>query len=268
MKTRRAVILVRNAMMAHQCEWGQAFAGGLRRHGWQAEIVSDYRPADLLVMWGVRHQGDIAEQRRRGGEVCIVERGYVGDRFKWSSVSFGGGLNGRGIYRGPHGDGSRWERHFGHLMQPWNCERSHNGYALVIGQVPGDSSIKGVDIEGFYRRAMTTYGQAARFRPHPHVKPADGAAKMEAARASLVEDLAGAACVVTWNSNTAVDAVLAGVPAVAVDQGSMAWAVTGHELGVQPPKPDRTAWAHWLAWTQWTREEIASGECWATVGAT
>lgn len=265
MNKRRALILVRNGLMVHQTEWGRAFAKGLQAHGWRAEIETRYQPCDMLVMWGVRHQDIIANHKRLGGEVCIVERGYVGDRFKWSSVSFGGGLNGRGVYRVPENDGSRWERYFGHLMQPWRADNA--GHALVIGQVPGDSSIRGVDIDGFYRRAMKTYGQAARFRPHPHVKPADGAYKMEAARASLQSDLAGAACVVTWNSNTAVDAVLAGVPAVAMDQGSMAWAVTGRELGIQPPKPDRTAWAHWLAWTQWTREEIASGECWATVGA-
>ena len=45
-------------------------------------------------------------------------RGVDPHRFKWTSVSFGGALNGRAEFRGPFHDGSRWERHHAHLMQP------------------------------------------------------------------------------------------------------------------------------------------------------
>jgi hypothetical protein len=243
--------------LAHQGAWGSAFAAGLRRHGWHVSMGSQPEPCDMLVLWGVRQQGWI-EQQRRNGEVCILERGYVGDRFAYTSVSFGGGLNGRGIFRGPFHDGSRWDRHFGNLMQPW---RQRQGYALIMGQVPGDQSIKGVNMDAWYRTATEAYRMAGfepRFRPHPH---GNGAAY-----ASLASDLAGAALVVSWNSNSAVDAALAGVPTVAMDRGSMAWDVAGHELGAMPPVPDRTAWANRLAWCQWHADEMRSGDCWAAVG--
>jgi hypothetical protein len=123
-------------------------------------------------------------------------------------------------------------------------------------------SVSGVDLGAFYTKAaeaFTRCGLKTRFRPHPHkrtdVRP-------------LAEDLAEAALVVTYNSNSAVDAVLAGVPAIAVDRGSMAWDVTGHVLGeLRLSVPYRAAWAHALAWKQWLPEEMASGDCWAAVGA-
>ena len=82
------------------------------------------------------------------------------------------------------------------------------------------------------------------------------------ATGSLADCLADARWVVTFNSNSGVDAVLAGVPTVAVDQGAMAWAVTGRDPTVQPPTPDRSTWAAELAWCQWTLDEIKKGVAW------
>lgn len=266
----KAVVLAR-AAMEHQCKWGAAFCEGLRRHGWQAEVSNAHTPpsCDMLVMWGVRNQTAIAEQKRRGGEVCIVERGYMGDRFKYSSVSFGGWLNGRGIYRGPMTDGSRLRKHFAHLLKPW---RTQPGYALLVGQVPGDASLAGKDLSPWYletARKLQADGREVVFKPHPVAVERGyrgGVPGVHTLRATLEDALSGAMVAVTWNSNTAVDAVLSGVPAVAIDKGSMAYEVAGHTV-VKVMTPDRTAWATALAWKQWTRDEMASGECWAAVGA-
>ncbi len=55
--------------------------------------------------------------------------------------------------------------------------------------------------------------------------------------------LAGARAVITFNSNTGVEAVLAGKPTVAIDEGSMAWPVTAHEIIDYPKEPNRLTWA-------------------------
>lgn len=252
----------------HQQVWGGAFAEGLRRHGWEAVVQRSPAPADLLVLWGVRNQPAIAAAT---GEVCILERGYLGDRFAWTSVSFGGELNGRATFRGPFEDRGRWDRHFASLMKPWS---QRAGYALLLGQVPGDMSLRPVGgrLDGWYRTTaakLQRLGYGVRFRPHPLAYRRGGSSMVIGARTiggSLDEALAGAAFAVSFNSNSAVDAVLAGVPTIAVDEGSMAWAVTGHEIA-PPPMPDRADWAARLAWCQWSREEMASGDCWAAVGA-
>lgn len=256
-------IIVAGERAEHQVSWGGAFAEGLKRHGWRVSVQSRPGPCDLLVVWGARRVEQMAAQKAAGGEVVVLERGYVGDRFAWTSVSFGGGLNNKGEFRGPHRDGSRWERHFGHLMQPWRVR--DDGDVLIMGQVDGDQAIAGVDIQKFYRKAAAEYfaaGFTTRFRPHPQMCRR----VPRTVSRPLAEDLARARAVVVWNSNSAVDAVLAGVPAVTIDRGAMAWDVTGHTLGEMPPTPDRTAWSHWIAWTQWQRDELASGACWDAIG--
>jgi hypothetical protein len=216
----------------------------------------------LLVLWGVRRQDEIARQKAAGGEVCILERGYLGDRFEWTSVSFGGGLNGRGEFRGPHEDGSRFEQHFSHLMLPWKPWR--DGYALLIGQVPGDASIRGVNIDAWYcqsAEALKRYGWPdVRFRPHPLAPLLRKPVGAQYIDGWLHEAMAGAGVVVTYNSNTGVEAALFGRPVIAMDCGSMAWDVAGHQI-TEIVTPDRSTWVARLAWCQFTRDEMVSGFC-------
>lgn len=256
MKRAHVVCYGRNPM-THQHTWGGAFAEGLRRHGWEVTIGSDPRVCDLLVLWGVRRQHWIKQQRARGSEVVILERGYLADRFEWTSVSFGGELNGRAEFRGPFHDGSRWEKHFAHLMQPWR--QRPDGPVVIMGQVPGDNAVKHMDIEGWCRRTVEAFkdrGRTAYIRHHPNVRKG---------QRPLADALAESSMAVTYNSNSGVDAVLAGVPTITMDQGAMAWDVTGHDLSEDPPTPDRTAWAHRLAWCQWRMDEMRSGDCWAAI---
>lgn len=263
---KKAIVLAQSATRSDH-GLRESFCEGLQRRGWQTQMSFTADPCDLLVCWGVRRQADIARQKTVGGEVCILERGYLGDRFAWTSVSFGGGLNGRGEFRGPYGDASRFERHFSHLLRAWRTDPS--GYALLIGQVPGDMSIRGVDIGRWYHEthdALVVAGWRVLFRPHPLAgRYRQQFAGLSTVEGSLSEALAGAALCVTFNSNTGVEAVLAGVPTLAMDRGSMAWDMAGHAVG-QVVTPDRADWARRLAWRQWSLDEIRSGECAERVG--
>jgi hypothetical protein len=267
MKTAIVTMTGRPAPDQSSLRWREAFCEGLKRRGWSAELSTSPKACDLLVLWGVRRRDIIARQKAEGGEVVILERGYLGDRFAWTSVSFGGGLNGRGEFRGPQEDGSRFERHFGHLLQPWHAWR--DGYALLIGQVPGDISIRHVDIDAWYRqsaKALRQYGWPdVRFRPHPLAGRLRSGAGLPQIGGTLPEALQGAGVVVTYNSNTGVEAVLAGRPTIAMDQGSMAWDVAGHQV-TEIVTPDRTAWTHRLAWRQFDKSEFESGFCAEAVG--
>lgn len=269
----RATVTVRGPAGNHQHGWGGAFAEGLRRHGWNVHVGRDPRPGDrLVVFWGVRRAAEMAAVRASGAEVCVLERGYLGDRFAWTSVSFGGGLNGRAEFRGVRNDVARFRAHFADLMRPWRSVA--DGYALLVGQVEGDMSLAplGGKLGRWYRRtaaALAEAGHDVRFRPHPVAVERGQRVALPGVPVlggSLDDALRDAARVVTWNSNTAVDAVLAGVPTVACDEGSMAWAVTGREPLAAPPTPDRWAWAGRLAWCQWSRDEMRSGACWDAVG--
>ncbi len=254
--------------MAHQLAHANALASGVRQHGVNPVISqrgAGIMPSRYVACWGWRHGKQL---RNSGHEVLVMERAYLGDRFAWTSLGWNG-LNGRARFA-PRDDPERFDQHFRHLLKPWKAE-GEGAYVLLIGQVPGDASLGGMDLTTWYRnsaeQAKAAYGLPVVFRPHPQ------AVKMQIAKAvrgtktnagTLADAMAGAAVVLTFNSNTAVESVLAGVPTVAADMGSMAYAMCGHKIG-ERVTPDREQWAARLAWCQWTMDEIKSGDAWSGI---
>jgi hypothetical protein len=261
----RKAVIIANESLPHHASFGGSFAKGLARRGWRVEVSTSYKPADLVVIWGVRNKVAIGQQQAAGGEVCVLERGYLGDRFAMTSVSFGGGLNGRGRFVIPAGADIERFNQAGFEMAAWDHER--DGPAVIMGQVLGDQSVKHVNIGNWYRTAAAgcvAAGYEVQFRPHPGARGSRDLHGMEQARGSLAEVLDGAGLVVTFNSNSGVDAVLAGRATVAMDPGSMVWDIAAHDI--VETFPDRSAWAARLAWCQYSREEMESGFCAEAVG--
>ncbi len=252
----------------HARPWLDALVAGFLRHGIKPEIkrgdwprrmkpidtdYCQYLDCDVAVHWGIGRYYDVMGiQKERGGRSLVVERGYVGDRFAYASLGFDG-LNGRADFnldRVPL-TATRWRDLFA-CEQPWRDDDL--GSVLVIGQMPGDQAVANVDLPGFYKAATEAFpSDDVVLREHPGLKPSVG---------PISEALAGARLVVTMNSNSAVDAVLAGVPAISMDRGSMAWDVTTHSFEAEPIRPVREDWMRRLAYCQWSLEEIASGEAW------
>lgn len=248
---------------AHQKRCAEAVCAGLRKHGHEVKIVNNPVNIDTeaVACWGWR-QGQV--WRKRGFEVLVMERAYLGDRFQWYSLAWNG-LNNRGKFPWVRNDGgARFRQHFGHLVKPW---KKDGRYILLAGQVPGDMSLQGRNLNGWYANMAlaleATHRRQVQFREHPE------AAKRGVRRepnytvkspdVSLEQALAGAYLCVTFNSNTGVEAVLAGVPTMAADIGSMAWDVATHSPYEQPIKPEREKWLADLAWKQFKLDEIALG---------
>lgn len=250
------VAVITGGNSEHRIGWCMAMVEGLQRHG--VEVLGDPVPGVPVVTWSW-HTGRV--YRRMGHDVLVLERGYVGDRFAWCSAGWNG-LNGRASFPRIDDGGERWRKHFAHLMQPW---REDGDYALLLGQVPRDSAVRGVNLPGWYAVAVRSVkDMPVVFRPHPERR--DVAMRdAPTLHGTLEEALSRAAVAITWNSNSGVDAALAGVPVIVCDEGSMAHAVAAHGLGAELVRPDRTAWAHALAWKQWTLDEVRSGDCWAVV---
>lgn len=238
----------------HQLAHQSALAEGLAACGVQAEVSAGAVPAGAthVACWGWHHGRAL---RAAGFEVLVMERGYVGDRFAWTSLGWNG-LNGRAQFP------VVCPTHELPEIAQW---RTGGAYVLLLGQVPGDASLQGKDLSYWYAQAAgearKAYGLPVHFRPHPLSARRGGAkavAGTEPSTGSLDEALAGAAVAITWNSNSAVDAVLAGVPTVAMDEGSMAWEVTAHRIG-DTVKPERAEWLQRLVDCQWALDEIRSG---------
>lgn len=246
---------------AHQCQHADALEQGLRAVG--ATVVRGYTgTADAIACWGWRTGKRF---RENGATVLVMERGYIGDRFRWTSLGWDG-LNGRAYFPpAPEDSGARFREYFADLMKPW---RTGGEYVLLIGQVPGDASLDGRNLNPWYseqvQQLRARFDLPVVFRPHPLAYKRAGARRFLPSGAHynegpLAQALERAAVVVTFNSNTAVESVLAGVPTIAYDRGSMAWPVCSHALDDSLITPDREQWAAELAWRQWTLGEIAEG---------
>lgn len=243
---------------AHQLEHQQALAEGFRALGHEP-VLHRSGPVTTkhVTCWGWR----LGRQLRSiGHEVLVAERGYVGDRFSWTSLAWNG-LNGRGQFPdAPQDGGARYRKHHA-PFKPW---REGPGYALIVGQVPGDASLQGKDLEPWYReqaKLAIDAGLEPVFRQHPVAAKKgfrQGPKGLRQDKGPLEDALAGAAVVLTYNSNTGVDALLAGVPVVADNEGSMAWPLASKSLS-NLVRPERAHWAHDLAWKQWLLSEIADG---------
>lgn len=259
---------------AHQVGTARALVTGLAAHGDEAQIFdshaslpSTYDDFDAVCTWGWRKG---LKFRDLGKTVLVMERAYVGDRMHWVSLGWNG-LNGRAAFP-RRDDASRWERYFDGVLRPAKAAavpRGSTGYALLLGQVPTDTACREIHLQEWLASTATqlkTLGWDVRFRPHPHPRAQGlriGAPTFTGT--GLLQDLAGAAVAVTFNSNSGVDAALAGVPVVAWDRGSMAWDVASHALEQEFAVGDRLPWAHRLAWCQWLPEEVADGTAWRYV---
>lgn len=212
-----------------------------------------------VCVWGWRPGKNY---RQMGHEVLVMERGYIGDRFFYTSLGFNG-LNGWASFPEYPDDGGERFRQHGGIIKPW---RTDGDYALILGQVPHDASLQGRNMLPWYmdmaREIKRVHNIPVHFRPHPDIKKrgfrqfVDGTIESEG---TLEEALSGARFAVCFNSNSAVDSILAGVPCVVGDAGTMAWSVASHSIN-ELRYPEREAWAHALAFTQWSPEEIRTGK--------
>jgi hypothetical protein len=227
---------------------------------WNAGCITKF-----VACWGWRRGQRL---RDAGHEVLVLERGYIGDRFAYTSLGWNG-LNGHAQFpAAPEDFGARFKE-MGKL-QPWSAPGS-GSRILILGQVPGDASLQGRDMMPWYEEMAAK--AAARypslpiyFRPHPKAveknihREVRGAITCQAR--TLDQALATAAFTICFNSNSSVDSILAGIPCIVGDRGSMAWEMCAHDFpapAVEWPRPDREKWAHSLAWRQWRIDEIISG---------
>lgn len=249
MTTTRAVIHVEPGI-AWQAAFLPVAAAGLRTIGVPYAVTrSRFRlGSGLPILLGTTCWRSIEAD----GPFLLVDRCSFGDPGHWVSLVLGGHGR-RGDHRVPAiRDGSRWELHAVPVL-PW--------------QRPGERTILCGQTETYSPRFVTVaawYAAVAaactHFRPHPAatLSPAPPCPASRLPTAATWDDCRSA---VTLNSSIGVATVLAGIPTVTMDEGAMAWDVTGHAPGTIVT-PDRTEWLHWLAWTQWTYDELQEGLPW------
>lgn len=245
-----------------------AFRTGLLALGhrpiWRSH--SDYKQGqqeafDAVLVTGLRAQGQwIRDDYAAQGVPCIViDYGYL-DR-----------VSGKATW-----DSGHWQVGVGGLNAPPSFECPSDRFdalgiavkakgkgkrPLVLGQHVGDPS------HGTSAQEMQAWAQwlcdslDAMWRPHPD-SPQVGV-RADRADGPLGDVLAQASVVHTLCSTAGLDALLAGIPAIAHMPGRASWgSLSGAKL---PSLTQRKALCHRLAYGQWTLDEMRTGEAAAFV---
>jgi hypothetical protein len=240
----------------------------------QLLTLNEYQPSKVAVVFGVYKskvpaswlRGRVFQQQRlKNLDVIVLETGYInrGDGEAHHYAAGFNGLNGRADFRNQDMPDDRVKK-LGVTLKQWRSGK----YVLLCGQVPWDASVEGSDhqiwLQAALERLRSYTNREVVFRPHPLAGGAYKPLHCPVSTGPLNEALADAHAVVTFNSNMGVDALLAGVPVFAQDQGSMCWELANKSLiSVDAPnKPDRSQWLNDLAYCQWTPAEMSSGETW------
>jgi len=241
----------------------------------KAKSVFEYEPSDVAVIFGVHKskvpksfpRGEVfRQQRTKNLDVIVLETGYInrGDGENHHYAAGFNGLNGRADFRNRGMSDDRVKK-LGVNLKPWRKDGNH---VLLCGQVPWDASVEMChDYPGWLHHTAWQIKyqtkREIRFRPHPlaDLPPIRGCTH---SKVTIQEDLKDCWAVVTYNSNSSVEAVLEGIPAFTFDAGAMAKDVSSQWLQEleRPYMPTREAWLNDLAYTQWTIPEFSSGEAW------
>ncbi len=158
----------------------------------------------------------------------------------------------------------RWKS-FG--IKPKHWRKGSDGVCTVIGQLPRDTQVQDENhiewCQHTVAECQKIYGDVI-FRPHPKIQDPGiyGIDENLIEIGKLRDALSKSRCVVTWNSTTGVDAVIAGVPVVAMDRGAMAWRMASHALNAKLRNPSRREWLNQLGYSQWTQDEMRAGLPW------
>lgn len=206
----------------------------------------------------------LAEMTRLGKPVIVLEKGYI-KRDIYYAAGFDG-LNGRADFKNENSPSDRWKSLGVTLERP----KKYGTHILLCGQVPTDASVQHTDhVHWLQSTVVLIRGYTSApivFRPHPlalqrtpHVPYTLWSTR------SLKDDLRDCLAVVTFNSNTGVNATVQGFNTFAMDVGSMVWNVALHDLAFLryddlPQVEGREQWSHDLAYCQWTCDEMRKGQ--------
>ena len=242
---------------SHSYKYEKAFRDGLIEHGHDVTFYDwTDRPEtiDMAVIWGINNEALIEHLKHLEIDYVVIERGYIGDREKWTACGFNG-LNGHADFCNKNSDDKR-------LHYVLECKMpiatGIGGYNLIMGQVPSDASVRHIGFEKWldkvYQDLLSNRHYLPVFyRPHPLELEPYIPRGLEVIEGSLESAIDDAETVYTLNSNSGVDATLRGIPVSASDKGSMVYGVT---------LDDRDQWLKNMSYTQWTIEEMVSGETW------
>lgn len=209
-----------------------------------------------------------------------LRRVHYSDEYGYYRVGVNGFLQDDANFNNAGSPPDRWKllsRAFGLRLKPYRRVGRH---VLIVGQNPGDVSLRGADIfDWMHRTAMHARRVTERpivVRPHP-VTPRsmmkefekrfmtlEGIVVDHPPRRSVRTVLQDCWVLLAYSSSATIDALIEGVPCITFSSANMAWPVSDHNLEriEHPTLFEREQWLSDLAYAQWSPEEMRAGITW------
>lgn len=260
--------------------YSAAFLEGVSRAGdtpipQNPNVWKDYQafPLDAAVVFGGQKQDRLIADTYRaiGTPVYVVELGHIkrpGKRGKFEATPndyFQFGVE--SINWIPTFDCPNDRREALGITKPRKSQ-CKDGYVLLVGQKPGDAQHPITDMVGWRyqteRRIADFTSRQIKWRKHPKdLNPAD-----KSCEEPIGEALEGAWCVVTYNSNAGLLALMRGIPVIANEKAFYApicSRIDKIEKLKTVTKSDFEQLFNRIAYAQWTYEEFRTGDPWRFV---
>lgn len=256
-KQKRALVMLHDSQHYQR----EAFADGLRRHGYDVTAV---RPGvatgpsllpdagDVLVCWNVQpfNIDTVKAFDAAGAAVLVAENGYIGADKEGSAIALSRGHhNGAGWT--PYPDHERFGR-MGVALMPW---RTGSEIVIVPQRSIGEEGVRmPPGWPSSAQQRLRGYGGRVVTRAHPG---------LNRALDPIESALQHAYCVVTWGSGGAIKALALGIPVFHefpkwIGAGAATFGI-GNLVNPKRDDTDRYLMFCRLAWAQWSASEIRDG---------
>lgn len=269
------------------------FTAGIRASGDEViESRGGYKPCDVAVIFGSWKDRDMPHHNVKRDVVanaknfiCIetplVGRGEVKDvgDDDWYRVGLNGFLADTGNFNNKRRPSDRWEK----VQQDLNVtmdEYQQGDNILVALQVPGDASLRGIDINWWVHdicHEIREHSDRPIFIRTPQVLKTFDLDILYSIRdklpnidyqigdkQSLISSIKDSWATVTYSSGLGIDSYLAGVPSFTMDKANFAYKLGNTNIkNIENPKlPNRQQWVQNLCYAQWNEEEMEQGLAW------
>lgn len=207
-------------------------------------------------------------------------RNRYSDEYGYYRVGVNGFLQDDADFNNAGSEPNRWARmsvELGLTLKPYRQDGRH---VLIVGQNPGDASLRGADIFAWMHQtavaARSLTDRPIIVRPHP-VTPQTMMREFQerfSALPGIVIDyppirpvrsvLEDCWVLLAYSSSATIDALVEGIPCITSSPANMAWPVSDHALEriEQPTLFPREQWLADLAYAQWSPDEMADGTAW------
>jgi hypothetical protein len=207
-------------------------------------------------------------------------RPWYSDKVGYYRVGVNGFLQDDADFNNAGSPPDRWEllsRAFGLRLKPY---RQSGRHVLIVGQNPGDTSLRGADIfDWMHRTAVQARRVTERrivVRPHPVTPQAmmqefekrfvrlEGIVLDHPPRRSIRTVLQDCWVLLAYSSSATIDALIEGIPCITLSPANLAWPLSDHDLEriEHPTLFEREQWLYDLAYAQWSPEEMQAGIVW------